>query len=96
MKCQNVLRQTLQSSDGFPRTVDVTCGQTVGVRSWWDAAGTQRAACHRHLDAVLTLSNQEYHVAHAREREWRRLREHELGRLNESQTLRMIRPEAQR
>ena len=88
MKCQHVIRQTLQSSDGFPRTVDVTCGQTVGVRSWWDAAGTQRAACHRHLDAVMTLSNQEYHVAHARPHEW--------GRLNESQTLRMIRPEAQR
>ena len=88
MKCQGILRQTLQSSDGFPVTLDVTCGQTVGVRTWWDAAGEQRAACHAHTVQVNARSYRECEEAHARSHEW--------GRLNEYQTLRMIRPEAQR
>ena len=89
MKCQHVLRSELRESPtGYPASVAVECTQTVGVRSWWDAAGVQRAACHAHLDAVMVRSNWDYHATYVRLHEW--------GRPNEYQTLRMIRPEAQR
>jgi hypothetical protein len=87
MRCEAVLRTELHSENGWPRMEDVHCGQTVGVSRFYLVR--DHYFCARHFDDVLTQANREF----LHQRVWH---DHEEGRLNEYQQMRLVRPEARR